>query len=262
MIDKETGFRTEVVVGRDIYVDLDSLFDTRLAILDKIDRRYSTLIYEAGFANRTEDAFPSIDKEQFKKLFDDRDNSVLAISLMTSVYNMIKDHVTESAKELHRTPGGREINVYINVWPYEFDKEGVEMILKPIYDMAENRASVHALNKDPKTIPTSFFGQKFAFLVMYDYMRWLSSILDDPKTMTFPMAKTTLIVPKLFLAETYNEKEMEELLESGSFDPFRQVELVCAPYIGLEFFELPLFSAMLPPDFIQQRKVELGIKTA
>ena len=76
MIDKETGFRTDTIAGRDIYVDLDSLFDTRLAILDKIDNKYSTLIYEAGFANRTEDAFPRLSKEQFKKLFDDRDNDI------------------------------------------------------------------------------------------------------------------------------------------------------------------------------------------
>lgn len=260
MIDKETGFQTEAIAGRDIYIDLDSLYDTRLAILDKIDTRYATLVYEAGFTNRTEDAFPRINKEQFKKLFDDRDNTVLAKAMLTNVMSMVRDHIKESVKNIHRTPGGKEINVYVNVWPYEFDKTGVELILKPIYDIEENRVNVHALNQDPKTIPTSFFGERFAFIVMYDYLRWLTNILDDPTTMAKPIPKTTLIAPKLFLNETYNEKDYQAHLDAGNMDPFREIELICAQYVGLEFYEIPLFCAMLPPNFIADRKKELGLE--
>ena len=261
MIDKETGFRTDTIAGRDIYVDLDSLFDTRLAILDKIDNKYSTLIYEAGFANRTEDAFPRLSKEQFKKLFDDRDNDILANSLLTNVMMMVKEHAIDCIKKLHNTPGKKELNIYVNVWPYTFDKEGIEIILKPIYNIVENRINVHAINLDPKTISTTFFGDKFAFIVMYDYMRWLTFILNDPKTAKNTMGKTTLIAPKLYLGETYSEKDMQEILDSGNFDPFKEVELVCAPFIGLEFYDIALFSAILSPDFIQLRKKELGLVT-
>lgn len=259
MIDQKTGFRNEAIAGRDIYVDLDSLFDTRLAILDKIDTKYATLVYGAGFAERVEDAFPNISKEQFKKLFDERDNDILSRSLLTGVVSMVEEHLKETVKTLHKTPGSKEVNVYINCWPYEFDIEGVEMILKPIHEMAQNRANIHAMNKDPRTIPSSFFSNKFAFLVMYDYTRWLFSVLDDPRTISNPMAKTTLIAPKLFLADTFDDKDMQEMLGAGNLDPFREIELVCAPYIGLEFLELPIFSAMLPASFIQKRKEELGI---
>ena len=259
MSEKAASFKNEPIAGRDIYVDLDSLFDTRLAILDKIDTRYATLVYEAGYCNRTEDAFPRLSKEAFKKLFDDRDNDVLSRALLTNVIGMVKDHIKENVLHLHNTPGGREINVYVNVWPYEFDKEGVEMILKPIYDLEQNRVNVHALNVDPKELPASWFGQKFAFIVMYDYMRWLNNILDDPKTLQHKMPKTTLIAPKLFLNETYSEKEYQEHIDAGNFDPFREVELICSQFIGLEYYETPLFSALLPPDFIQKRKEELGL---
>lgn len=259
MTQKKTGFRNETIAGRDVYVDLDSLFDTRLAILDKLDSKYAILVYEAGYSNRSEDAFPRLNKETFKKLFDERDNDILSRSLMTSVISMIRDFIKENIKVLNTTPGKREINIYINVWPYSFDKEGVELILKPIYDLEKNRVNVHAINLDPKTIPASWFGQRFAFIIMYDYMRWLNNILNDAKTLQNKMPKTTLIAPKLFLNETYNEREYQEHLDAGNMDPFREIELICGQYIGLEYYETPLFSALLSPDFIQRRKQELGI---
>ena len=105
MSEKAASFKNEPIAGRDIYVDLDSLFDTRLAILDKIDTRYATLVYEAGYCNRTEDAFPRLSKEAFKKLFDDRDNDVLSRALLTNVIGMVKDHIKENVLHLHNKIG-------------------------------------------------------------------------------------------------------------------------------------------------------------
>lgn len=261
MSNENNVYNPDIVVGRNIYVDLDSIFDTRLAILDKIDPRYSILVYEAGFPNRTEDAFPKISKELFKELFDKRDSELLSRSLMTNVFNMVKSHVKENIQRMSSTPGGNNLEIFVNIWPYNLSKEGAEIIIKPFYEIEKDRVNVHALNIDPKELSASWFGQKFSFIVMYDYMRWLSNILNDPATIKHRLPKTTLIAPKLFLNETLNEREYQELLDSGAMDPFREVELACAQYIGLEYYDMPIFSALLSPIFIQERKKELGLIT-
>jgi hypothetical protein len=248
----------EKLVGRNIYLDLDSLFDTRLAILEHIDPIYAISVYENGYLTRTEDAFPYLDKVKFKEIFDQRDNDILSKSLMTSVYQLVKEQILDTLDNIYNTPGPRTMELVINVWPYDIDPEGLKLILKPFYDLSNERLTVRAIDIDPKVLPLEFFKMDYSLIIMYDYVRWFYNIMDKESTITNRIPRTNLVVPKLFLEESYNERELEEL-EKEQMNPFKGMELLCAPIIGLDFTDILVFSALLDPDFIKKRKLDLGI---
>ena len=85
-------------------------------------------------------------------------------------------------------------------------------------------------------------------------------MLKEIKSQKVELVKDSITFKHLF--QTYNEKDYQEHIDAGNFDPFREVELICSQFIGLEYYETPLFSALLPPDFIQKRKEELGLNDA
>jgi hypothetical protein len=83
-----------------IFVDIDALFDTRLAVLDDLDPLLAAYVLENGYFNREEDSFKYCDFEMFQKLYKARDNDILAKSVITNVKNIIVDFVKDCERSL------------------------------------------------------------------------------------------------------------------------------------------------------------------
>ena len=66
-----------------VYIDLDSIFDTRFAVLEQVDPVLALNALKAGWGSRQTDIFEGLDKKLFDALYASRDTSVLAIAPRT-----------------------------------------------------------------------------------------------------------------------------------------------------------------------------------
>ncbi len=237
-----------------IFVDIDALFDTRLAVLDDLDPLLAAYVLENGYFNREEDSFKYCDFEMFQKLYKARDNDILAKSVITNVKNIIVDFVKDCERALK---GKVTPNVYINVYPYKIKSSVCGDILKPLYKMTGGRANIHLVNMSEKELTVDVCRDNLSYVIKYDFMPWLLSLGEQKDIITKPLNEVTLIAPRLY--QSGKPHENHEALSRNEIPPFRCTEIFFAPYITLELLVPELFSASLNPLFIEDYLKEIDL---
>lgn len=237
-----------------IFVDLDALFDTRLAVLDNLDPLLAAYVLENGYFTREDDSFKYCDFELFKQLYDARDNDILAKSVITNVKSIIVDFV----KDCENTFKGKVTpNVYINVYPYKIKSSVCGDLLKPLYKMTNGRANIHLVNMSEKELTVDVCRDNLSFVIKYDFMPWLLSLGQQKDILTKPINEVTLIAPRLY--QSGKPAQNHEDLSRNEIPAYRCAEIFFAPYITLELLVPELFSASLNPNFIQEYLKEIHL---
>lgn len=239
-----------------IFVDLDALFDTRLATLDIIDPLLAANALKKGYLDREDDNFEYCPLELFTKLYKARDNEVLGRSLMTHVKDIVFDFTKEAITTFKSGKTGNIPNVYINVWPYKIDKDATMEILKPFYKAVDGQANIHVVNVKPNELTPDICKKNFSYVIKYDFMDWITELGQAHALQLDPMPEVTLIGPRLYPSG----KPSEELLFEESrnkMEPYQCFEVYFAPYVKTELYISRLFSAKIPDEFIKSYITEI-----
>lgn len=237
-----------------IFIDMDALFDTRLATLDNLDPLLAAHCLENGYFTREEDSFEFCKFELFKQLYDQRDNDILAKSTITNVRSIIVDFVKDC---IIKFKGKVTPNVYINVYPYKISASACGDLLKPLYKMTNGNANIHLVNMTPSELTTDVCKKNLSFVIKYNFMDWLLSLGEQKDIIKNPMNEVTLIAPRLY--QSGKPKDLDEQLSRNEMPPYKCAEVFFAPYISLELLVPELFSAALNPIFIEEYLKEIDL---
>jgi hypothetical protein len=242
-----------------IMVDLDALFDTRLAILDELDPLLSAYVLENGYFKREEDNFGVCNFELFKKLYKARDLNTLAKSRITNVLSIVLDFANDYIKQhgAKRTP-----NIYINTYPYRISSHACGDILKPLYNKTNGKANIHLVYTPPEELTVDVCKKNLAYIIKYDFMDWLISLGKQGDILKTPMNEITLIAPRLY--QSGKPANIEETFSRNKMEPYRCAEVFFSQYVKLELLVPELFSAALDPLFIEEylKEIELFQQTS
>lgn len=115
MADKDTV--------HEIYVTIDSIMDTRLAVLGQLSPALAERLLSSGdYFNRDHNCFsvydPTFDDTAFERAYKTRDVSILKQAMSTEIVPMLMDMVMRYrvGKDI---PGDEmQVNITLNVWPY------------------------------------------------------------------------------------------------------------------------------------------------
>jgi hypothetical protein len=239
-----------------IVVDLDALFDTRLATLDLLDPLLAAHALQNGYLDREEDAFKFCNHELFRRVYAKRDEETLGRSRMTQIKGIVIDFMKDGINRFKTERTKAYVNVYINVWPYKIAEDAVGEILKPFYDVVGGMANIHVVNLRPEDLTPDVCKKHFSYIIKYDFMEWLVKLGELGLIQNNPMQGITLVAPRIFPSGKPPAIVLEQ--ESrGKMEPYQCAEFFFAPYIKLELYITRLFSANLEQTFIDAYIAEI-----
>ena len=227
-------------IAKKIYVDLDSLFDTRLSTIETIDSKLATAIYSNRlfYDSRLIDEFDYLTNNIFKRFYRERNNRVFFKALPTNIPELLLTDIGYIIDNKHLTDESKPITIICDTSKYNLSDEYKDkiksylerMINTPYVNIIADDFSL--MNKSPDYIDSEFLS-----IYMYDGIKWLNEymMLWNPDELTINMPNTRLMVPALFDKPIVLKKVSDyiDILEDTSKNLRSVIDL---NYIDVKYF--------------------------
>jgi len=174
-----------------LLVDLDCIWDTRIPILNRIDRQSSdTILKENTYHTRISDLFsdlvPDFDNSSFLKAYMERTvEDIKGQVLPTNMLVQIQDHIYSCVSTRDKSPVKQYVNITVNLYPYKFSDAEKEVILSAMQDSFKGAESVNIVS-----IPQQFLNPKsvsqYTQYITYEVDEWLSMHGEELKENKMP----------------------------------------------------------------------------
>jgi len=192
-------------VKYDFLVDLDSLVDTRLSLLMKIDKDLTKELVKNGkYKDRVNNEFDYIPENIFNKLFKYRKKELLELPIHTEVVELLKEYVVNCETLIRQHNGS--VKGVINTYPYLLSEEE-KSLLEDSFSK-ELKTDIEIVYVEDIII--SELSDRYGMLVLYDGLNWLENKVNDGSVLSSPIPEVTLITIKKY---NKKEKDFNEKLE-------------------------------------------------
>lgn len=244
-----------------LYVDLDSLFDTRFAVLEELSPQLAIDNLLKGWQNRISDEPVGMPLDDFKTLYELRNVETLAKASQTEVADLMRHWVADVSKQTLSNPTiNTIIRIFVNVFPYELTQEEATLLGNQLKAYFPEDILVTMLNVDPKRITPEVVKKYFSGMFMYDYHLWKEHHAKEGNFKDIRLPDTALYTPAIYHGQKPSESELREF-EEKKIDVFKEWEMYVGPLIGIEFLPVQAFSTMLSPAaFLDVSKLEPFLK--
>lgn len=180
----------------DIYIDIDSIFDTRYSILSILDSKLAKKSMDSDYLARTIDEFDYMSYDFFKLLYADRDMNVFKISKLTHMLKLVGQYISEAGLMDTQTGGDGDINLYVNIFPYAFTNEisnEIKLSLIPYLTHVNDIIFISVENISPNWIYDNV-----GTMIAYNMLEWtyLNTALGTIQEEN--LLEILFIAPKLF----------------------------------------------------------------
>lgn len=231
MLEKDLPFST-------MLVELDCLLDTRISILSELDDNKFQEVLKM-YHSRDIDSFPYYGFNRFKEKYENRDKSLLKNSLVTPILGLIVEFVNKTLLQILNTPYHHKPKIVINIYPYVLEEEEINNIISIIVVKTNGRCDVEIVNKSLKELTVGYVKNNLSIMVMYDCYKWIEfhSVNKAFEQITCP--EVNLFSPAIYFKEKQPNLQLIE-------EPFKSMEEIAKPLIGLKLFPVSLFSFMMP----------------
>lgn len=227
--------------GDHFLVSLDSILDTRLGTLGKIDVALAANALENGYHSRFLDKFEGISVEDFKKAYKERDIDTLKMSVVTNVSFLFRKIIKDSLAIAVQQNKIARINIDVNVWPYTLESQNqIDMLIACVRAHAYANAVVRIISCPPKALKPSIVREQYQLVIMYDWLEWIDSHREYFEKRGVP--EVTLFAPQLFAERPPTPEEHHRFGDGENGDVFRITERIFAPLIRLKLMPVSLFS--------------------
>jgi len=234
-----------------VYVDLDSLLDTRIGTLAKLGGNELVLnVLKGNYHSRQDDKFPGVNLEQYKALYASRDVETLTLSTLTNVMWFLGKIVTELMKQALVRPFHEGVRVVLNTYPYQLTEEdqasmkGILAAKMNGYSTAELSFELETVYQSDAELTPEYCKLNFSAMLMYNFDHWLT--LHQVALTQLPMNEVTLYAPALYHVHTPTEEQISELKTRFHWSPFEALEKSVNGGVNLQLMPVELFSIVKP----------------
>lgn len=197
----------------DVYVDLDSIVDTRLPLLYFLDEELAAkFVIENKYNNRHIDEFEYVTSDIFKSFYRDRNKSLLALATPTNIMSLIKSYYIETVTNNRILGGDGKITIYLNIYPYELTYDEIVMLEIGLKE-AVGDIIVKVVKMGPEELTPNWIIERIHLMIMYSGMEWIEYHVSNLNLIKEPLTLTKLLVPALILGKSSALKDMGDIQE-------------------------------------------------
>lgn len=223
-----------------IYLDLDSILDTRIGTIAYHDSDLAARILNSGkYFNRNYDDFEGLDNKTFMEWYKARDSEVLPYSVLTNVSFLLKRLVKDSIYTDTVNPTDEHLVIHLNIHPYSLTEQEIEDMSMCMKYITMSYCSIVIIDEPMSALTPKLCKEKYDIMIMYDFQDWLILHGDDLARNRMP--QVSLIVPKVYKGEKPTKESIDEILEGTKHDPFTFFEMILLPSINLKSMKTSLF---------------------
>lgn len=247
-----------------IYVDLDMLLDTRIAVVDQLSTEAAIEILNKGRAYRTRNSdqlhllTEHITEEAYVKAYRKRDRTVLMRSRITPMMFAFAEAIKEQVDVYLGNTIDRVI-VHVNQYPFKLlDNERVAMI-ECIQTYIGFEPEISFIDVPLMDLSLAYLANHgYTGLFLYPFRDWVELHVPNVKEGDKLIPQTTLITPRLMISEKIDTTGIEKMhdQDGNTISPEQTVRMALAPAISVQFVDPALIcimdiddvNASLPPE--------------
>lgn len=224
-----------------LMVMLDCLLDTRIGVLFSFGEDKMSDVLNGNYYTRQEDKFTGIDPELFKQRYQTRNKETLKNTGVTKIITLLQEFVFKTLNQSLVTPHHMLPKIVLNTYPYDLSETEKETFVKVLMHYTKQKCQIEVIHKAPIELTPTFVKRHFSVMIMYHYVEWLEIHSQSEAFKTVMCPEVTLIAPALFFNGTPKTDELQ-VLERQRMSPFKAIEMIASPFIGLRLMPIEDFS--------------------
>lgn len=221
------------------YVDLDSLFDTRLSTLFLISPETAEKALKSGYYARSYDEFEGLSVEDYQKAYQARNLNTIRQGAVTCIVSVIRDFVKETITALLNSPLRRQAKIVVNTYPYQLTDEQAQNIIHGLAILTNKMADIEVIHMTLEELTPAYVKANFIQMAMYQYWDWLEVHSVNRNWVDTQCHHVTLYGPQLV-----KSKQAFDALKHKP-NVFNDIESYTSLFIQLVLLPVHYFSADL-----------------
>ena len=224
-----------------IYLTLDSILDTRMGTLAKIDNALAASVLQSGkYHKRLIDEFDGVGKEVYKEAYAQRDLETLKRSVVTNLVFFLRRLIKDSLISSIINQKVENLCFTLNVYPYDFSDPGlVDMLVGCLRFHTYSTSSVKIVSIPDEELTPEFCQENFQIMIMYDWVNWVDKHREFFEKKG--IANIAVVVPEIFTDSIPTQEDIDRL-DLRKHNPFRMTEEITAALFRLKHMPVSLFS--------------------
>lgn len=229
---------------QNLYLDLDSLLDTRFGLLyqrfPKAFRKLDIVELCGRNHNRLWE-FANCDEDTWTKQWDLRDIATVESSRPTNLLIGLKEIIVSKYSQGKTSPIHEPMTITINTFPYRFSSDALNEIKQSVREWTFEDIEIHTIHLTPAMLTPDVIKTNYQSLFMHDWVSWMTMHRDALKECKIPTV--TFHVP------TYIHDNRPELISAaieGDIDPFAQMSRYLSEFMSVILVKPELFSFPKP----------------
>jgi hypothetical protein len=237
-----------------IYVDIDSLLDTRFGVLAQmctIDELFD--IFKHGYLFRNKDEFYNVDTEIFKSKYESKSTLNIVHAKQSKVIKLIRDIIVYFIEIIEQTQSPADIVIELNINGYNLNDAEIDILIRVIAQVTSWKVNVKVINMPLNELNSKYISLNYKTIIMYDVGKWLNVVKDD--LIKNPCKEIQVLTPAVWFGgqpspeDTIHIQEAFECLKQDkNTEPFKLFEIMLSPYIDLKVIDIDVFSIDIPRD--------------
>lgn len=234
-----------------VYIDMDSLLDTRVGVLNQLDAGvFKVLVDDGRYWTRTFDDWTMltggrVTTEQFQAQWEKRDTETLTHSMLTEIFGPLRNILALYTQNLIEGHVDKPLALTVNIHPYTLTDDEQEGIVSAIQYHCGHDLNVFFISTSVDDLTPKVLMEHYDAAVMYHFHDWL--VIHGFAVAAAPTRDFTIMAPRLFT------KDPVDLTISQKKDIFTMSELQLRYYFNMMFIASRCFS-ILHPHAIRDRE--------
>ena len=229
----EIGEKDELVNA--IYVELDTILDTRFSLLHSIDDKLAMGSLVSGkYFNRITDTFGYISNDVWREIYRRRNENVLLKPIPTKIQWLVKNYVKEADFNRFVEGTGEAVKIYLNIYPYVLSEEKKEKLRMGLMNSMPVNVEVVFVNWSIMDITPEWVDENVSTMVMYDGLTWLGYWKDDGDIFRRSVPDTLLLTPRLMSGISPMDRNSE-------INFFNNIKESLSMFIDINFLDVDMF---------------------
>ena len=213
MADTQKVFTTEgkTPVKKSIYVDVDSILDTRLSVLYLLSGQLAEQVTTDGsYFTRIRENFGPLSADIFQSFYDRRNKFVLKYAMPTKVISLIQLYIEDLAMDIKTAETDEEISMFINFYPYHDLEEDEVMLVINLIKKFLPELHIKPIFMSREELTPSWVIDHVGCMFKYDNYRWLEYHGTTTKLFTTPLLDVMYFTPAVVVGSEIDDKKMDQ----------------------------------------------------
>lgn len=230
---------------RNVYLDLDTLFDTRLGVLSLINPEAAKRIltsnqyWDREHTNWKVLTEGVVTNEEFEAAWLTRDINALQSSIVTGIIPVLLNILNEYTQLKKEGLNQEDVGLIINIYPYELEPEELDELVRIIkYEVFYEFLPVTFTSISLEELTPEYMDKTFSAMILFEFHRWIK--IHAAAISTANCKGLSIIVPKIF------EHDPSKLPVERKKEEIMSFKMWLMDHLSLEFIDARWFSLMRP----------------